>query len=681
MKWLYNQKLSKKLYFVVITMLIFMIGLGSFSIFSINELYTALTDVYTHRVIPLEQLKTISDAYEVNIIDASHKLSNNYNWEKSLDEINSAQSVISEHWQSYSSGIAVKEEIKLAEEIKNLMNEADNSISELKGIIANKDTLGLTNFINNELYSDIEPVTAKVTELISWQMFIAKEEFADGEEHYDSSLLFTIILITLGLLFSVLFTGLISKNISSSISKLIEIVEGVTKGNEELKDASKKIARGETNLNLEASGLAIDIHSKDEIGQLAASMKRILTSQNELTSSFNSLLTTLNQMITESANLTQNAVEGNLEYRCDANRFEGGYNKILNGFNETMNAIIKPINEGVSILQEVANGDLTKRINTEYKGDHQLIKNSINQLTRSMEQAIVKVSEAVQATSSAANEISSSSEEMAAGTQEQTQQVTEIAGAVEEMTRTILNTNKSINDAADTSKIASANAKKGSGKVNETKQGMKKIVEASTETAEVISSLSTKTEQIGEMAQVIDDIADQTNLLALNAAIEAARAGEQGRGFAVVADEVRKLAERTTKATKEIAETIKAIQNEARNADKAMELAKHAVEEGMELTNEVESVLGEILAGSDKVNDVVTQIAATSEEQSATAEQISRNIEGITTVAQQTATGTGQIARAAEDLSKLTVNLQELISGFRTWQQTVKNERYQLTNN
>ncbi|MCU7514674.1 MAG: hypothetical protein HF300_19100, partial [Ignavibacteria bacterium] len=181
----------------------------------------------------------------------------------------------------------------------------------------------------------------------------------------------------------------------------------------------------------------------------------------------------------------------------------------------------------------------------------------------------------------------------------------------------------------------------------------------------IVASLSKRTEQIGEITQVIDDIADQTNLLALNAAIEAARAGEQGRGFAVVADEVRKLAERTTKATKEIADTIMSIQLEAREADSSMNDAKQAVEEGMKLTEEVSEVLGEILGGARKTTDVVLQVAAASEEQSSAAEQISKNIEGISSVTQQSAAGTEQIARAAEDLNRLTVNLQGLVSRFK----------------
>ncbi|HEX3074447.1 MAG TPA: methyl-accepting chemotaxis protein, partial [Ignavibacteriales bacterium] len=208
--------------------------------------------------------------------------------------------------------------------------------------------------------------------------------------------------------------------------------------------------------------------------------------------------------------------------------------------------------------------------------------------------------------------------------------------------------------------------KHGAEKIEETNKGINRIVVSSKDTANIITSLAKKTEQIGEITQVIDDIADQTNLLALNAAIEAARAGEQGRGFAVVADEVRKLAERTTKATKEIADTIKAIQKEAKNADDSMVTATHAVQEGMDLTNEVAVVLNEILTGSEKVSSIVTQVALASEQQATAAEEISKNIEGISSVTQQTSSGIQQIARAAEDLNRLTVNLQELVTQFNT---------------
>lgn len=330
--------------------------------------------------------------------------------------------------------------------------------------------------------------------------------------------------------------------------------------------------------------------------------------------------------------------------------------------NEYLKVQIAPLEKA---LEAIAAGDMTKSISLDEGSSLSGLADTINSMTAHLNKTLNEVKDAVQATASAANQISSSSEEMAAGASEQSQQTAEISASVEEMARTIMDTTKNANVAAQYSKQAGTDAEKGTAKIDETKRGMQRIVEVSTETAHKFSSVTDKTSQIGEITQVINDIADQTNLLALNAAIEAARAGEQGRGFAVVADEVRKLAERTSKATKEIADTIKAIQTEVYAANNSMNEAGKAVELGVNLTEEVDAALKEIYAGTVRVTDTVVQVAAASEEQSATAEQISKNVEGITNVTQESAAGVQQVARAAEDLSRLTLNLQELISQFR----------------
>ena len=214
------------------------------------------------------------------------------------------------------------------------------------------------------------------------------------------------------------------------------------------------------------------------------------------------------------------------------------------------------------------------------------------------------------------NKLSSSAEEMAAGAQEQSAQASEVASAVEQMTSTILQTTKHASTAAESSKRAGSLAKEGGEVVAQTVVGMNRIAEVVRNAAQTVQELGASSDQIGEIVQVIDDIADQTNLLALNAAIEAARAGEQGRGFAVVADEVRKLAERTTKATKEIGEMIKKIQGDTGGAVKSISLGTEEVEKGKQLADKAGKSLQEIIKGSNDVVDVVNQVAAASEEQS-----------------------------------------------------------------
>jgi methyl-accepting chemotaxis protein len=255
-----------------------------------------------------------------------------------------------------------------------------------------------------------------------------------------------------------------------------------------------------------------------------------------------------------------------------------------------------------------------------------------------------------------------------------------VAVAIEQMTRTILETTKNASTASDNVKNAGIIAEEGGKVVEDTIQGMVRIADVVSQAADTVKQLGKSSNQIGEIIQVIDDIADQTNLLALNAAIEAARAGEMGRGFAVVADEVRKLAERTTKATKEIAVMIKQIQKDTTYAVESIEKGTQEVESGKSLTNKAGNSLKEIISASNKVVDDVNQVTSASEEQSSTAEQISTRIESISNVSDESAAGIQMIAKSAEDLNRLTENLQNLISRFNI-QSSNKDSNYYIRHN
>jgi len=317
------------------------------------------------------------------------------------------------------------------------------------------------------------------------------------------------------------------------------------------------------------------------------------------------------------------------------------------------------------VIGSIDNADLNMRFDSDRKDEVGDLQRSFDRFVLSIKETLLKVAEAAAAVASASAEISSSTEQMAAGSQEQTSQAGEVATAVEEMTKTIIENSRNAGDTAGTAKSAREAALEGGKVVEETVEGMRRIAGVVKKSAETVQALGKSSDQIGEIIGVIDDIADQTNLLALNAAIEAARAGEQGRGFAVVADEVRKLAERTTKATKEIASMIKTIQTDTAGAVSSMNEGTIQVDEGIKLADKAGASLHDIVEISQKVTDMVTHIAAASEEQSSASEQISKNVEAISTVTGETAAGTQQIARAAEDLNRLTENLQQYIEKFK----------------
>jgi len=370
-------------------------------------------------------------------------------------------------------------------------------------------------------------------------------------------------------------------------------------------------------------------------------------------------------LVTDVALMSVAASEGNLKLRLDASKHNGSYKELITGFNNTLDSIHTPLAESSCILEKMAEGDFTDRMKGTYKGDFKLLQKSINDVTSSMNDAIVSITNSIYATSSAGNQISSSTEEMAAGAQEQSVQTKEVTASVDEMAKTILETTKSASTAADNARTAGKIAENGGKAVTNTIEGMNRIADVVKTSAKTVQQLGKNSEQIGEIIQVINDIADQTNLLALNAAIEAARAGEQGRGFAVVADEVRKLAERTSKATKEIAGMITQIQKDTEEAVTSMAKGTDEVETGKILAGQAGESLKEIISASSRLLDDVTQVATASEQQSATAEEITRSIEAINNVTNESAAGIQQVARAAEDLNRLTANLQSLFTRFK----------------
>jgi len=474
-----------------------------------------------------------------------------------------------------------------------------------------------------------------------------------------------------------------------SISVGYYVLKQIIKKLEVAINVAENLAMGELDFSFENN-------SNDEIGKLLSSMNKMINSIKNLVADVNILSTS--------------AVDGNLSVRVDAEKHKGDFKKIVAGVNHTLDAVINPLKVSADYIERIAKGDIPDQIKETYAGDFNEIKNNLNLCIITMNNLsgelkklndgvkegrldirindnkfdnvfneiavginltvdtlsgpIYKIAEVIQATASAANQISASTEEMASGSSEQASNIGEVAAAIEEMTRTIFSTTKNTTFAAESSKQSAEKAKEGGDIVNEVVNGMIKISEVVEQSANKIYVLGANSDKIGEIIQVINDIADQTNLLALNAAIEAARAGEQGRGFAVVADEVRKLAERTTTATKEIAKMIKQIQVDTSLAVESMKIGTQNVENGKHLVNKAGDVLKDIIESSEKVTDIIVQVAASSEEQSATSEQISKSNDTINNVIRESSTGINQVAGAAEDLNKLTENLQALVNQF-----------------
>jgi methyl-accepting chemotaxis protein len=328
--------------------------------------------------------------------------------------------------------------------------------------------------------------------------------------------------------------------------------------------------------------------------------------------------------------------------------------------------ITRPVNTVIDRLKDIAQGegDLTRRLDLNRADEFGQLAHWFNQFVERVHNVMKQVAQTTTVVNSASSEIAAA-EQTATGLQLQSQQTHQVSAAVEELSATVADVAKKSEDAATAASTARADANQGGQVVSNTVNEMKQIAEEVGTSARSVNVLGQKSEEIGRIIDVINDIADQTNLLALNAAIEAARAGEHGRGFAVVADEVRKLSERTTKATEEVASSIRDIQDNTSSAVTLIESGSSRVTKGVELANSAGEALARIVEGSQTVGTMVTSIAAASTEQSAAAEQIARSVEQINAVTTEAAQGAQQSAQAANQLREQAEQLRLLVGSFK----------------
>ncbi|NVN91313.1 MAG: bacteriohemerythrin [Desulfuromonadales bacterium] len=328
-------------------------------------------------------------------------------------------------------------------------------------------------------------------------------------------------------------------------------------------------------------------------------------------------------------------------------------------------AISAPLKRLAVDAEQVASGDLGVVVEVFSHDEIGLLAESFEKMVNNLREMIGTLADSSAQISSSSTEMSNSAGEMAKGAEEVAIQAITVATASEEMSATSGDIAQNCQMAAESAQRANQAAGHGAAVVDNSIAVMHRIAERVQSSAMTVAALGKRSDEIGAIVGTIEDIADQTSLLALNAAIEAARAGEQGRGFAVVADEVRALAERTTKATREIGLMIKAIQGETRSAVIAMEEGVAEVEQGTGEAARSGEALQSIQDEINAVNLQVQQIATAAEEQTATTSEISGNIHHITDVAQNSVEGARMTAKAADHLSRLSAELQQVVGQFK----------------
>ncbi len=541
-----NVKIGYRLLALVVFMLMLLIAIGTLGIIGMEKTVAGTDIVYKKNVLPLKDLQTISDMYEINIVKSVQRIRDNpfkeekLLWVEGRKSVDEALLVTAEKWRAYTELEHSEREKKLIAQTQPLFDIASNPLGRLKDILQQEDEQKLSNFFIDELNPTLEPIEQRLGELIALHMEEAKETYAHSEALFRMVSTIALISIIVGVALAITFGYLIVTDIIKPLTKLAETVEQVAGG------------------DLTAS---IEYDSSDEIGILSRDV-----------------------------------------------------NKMIHSFNGMIGGMLDSENKVISSVQKLR----------------------------------------------------AEAEKTAGGAKSQSLQAAHIATSADEMSQTINNIAAGAAAASETSAETMSTAERGKSVVDGAVATVSKVHASTVEAASMMEGLNNRVSEIGDIATVINDIADQTNLLALNAAIEAARAGEQGRGFAVVADEVRKLAERTIGATAEISKKIHAVQSESRKTTKSMRDASDEVTGAKEYMTEAGSSLISIVESVRNVRDQITKIAASVEQQATVSEDVVSSIGKTSVIAKEMEIMSVEVTQEVETLTGIADELRSASAGFKT---------------
>lgn len=418
-----------------------------------------------------------------------------------------------------------------------------------------------------------------------------------------------------------------------------------------LQMAAQKIAKGNPDV-------VVEIRSNDEIGDLADSFRELvgyfkgvaaaaeainkgdLSSQVVIKSEQDVLsrnFLALKGVMDEIGGLIEAVRQGNLSVRGKAGQFQGIYQRLITSINQMMDEIVEPIQDASQALEKVARRDLTARMQGEYRGDYAKMKQALDTAISNLADGLHQVAATSKHVAEASGEISSGSQNLTVGGSEQSAALQEVSQRLDDILKVIQRNSVFAQEASSLSKEARESAGKG--------------VESMRRLSEAIDRIKASADETAKIVKTIDEIAFQTNLLSLNAAVEAARAGDTGKGFAVVAGEVRNLAMRSATAAKNTAQMLE-------------ESARNALD-GVTINREVLTNLEEINEHVNKVSHVMLEITATSEEQTSGAQHITSAVGRASTVTQQNAAAAQQSAASAQELSAQATAMQKLVQTFQ----------------
>ena len=537
---LQNWTIRTRLLALVGVMLLGSLLTGTVSLIAQQRSLSGLNTIYLDRVVPLRDLKVISDMYAVQIVDAAQKAhSGLLPYDSALAELDKAQVEIDRAWTQYRSTYLLEDEQALVARIDPMMQDLRAPLSELREFLRAHDAAALAEFVDTQLYGRIDPMAAAINALMDIQLQASRAVFDESVARYETNRWITVALILLVVLLGAGFAMVLLRSILAPLAIL--------------KQAAGRVAEGD---------------------------------------------------------LTQP-------------------------------------------LRPVGRDEITE------------VQRSVQQMQQNLRDTLQRIQGSATQLASAAEELHAVTDDTARGITRQNDEVQQAATAVTEMSAAVDEVAGNATRTSTASSEVEHEARDGLRQVAATRESIDQLGGKLGQTATTIERLAAEAESIGQVLVVIQGIADQTNLLALNAAIEAARAGEAGRGFAVVADEVRSLAQRTHSSTQEIERMIGAIQSATQAAVKDMQESGEVAGNSQRMAGQADQALARIAERVSQINEMNLVIASAAEEQAQVAREVDRNLVTIRDIAQQSAAGAQQTSAASDELARLATDLNRLTGRFQ----------------